>query len=170
MPDVAGSRARQATVSLYKEDFKFSSAHFTIFSATDRERLHGHNFKVTCALTGQIGPNDFIADYRQYKTALRAACDELDEYMLLPDRSPYLQIERDGDYVIAIFDGQRMPFLATDVLVLPVANVTLEALSKLLLDRLITAGGPFGQAGLTEVVVTASSGPGQHAEARWTAG
>lgn len=166
MPDTA----QQATVVLYKEDFKFSAAHFTIFSATERERLHGHNFKVTCSLTGAVGPNGFIADYRQYKAALRAACDRLDEYLLLPDRSPYLRIERDAEFVVAIFDGQRMPFLASDVLVLPVANVTLEALSRLLLDDLVMAGGAFAQAGLTEVIVTASSGPGQHAAARWAAG
>ena len=34
------------TIRLAKENMKFSAAHFTIFSASERERLHGHNFRV----------------------------------------------------------------------------------------------------------------------------
>ena len=39
------------TINICKEALKFSGAHFTIFSATDRERLHGHNFRVRAEVT-----------------------------------------------------------------------------------------------------------------------
>ena len=42
------------TIELFKEDMKFSAAHYTIFSATERETLHGHNFNVHAAITAQI--------------------------------------------------------------------------------------------------------------------
>ena len=40
---------RTTTLELYKEEMKFSAGHFTIFSATERENLHGHNFSVYVA-------------------------------------------------------------------------------------------------------------------------
>ena len=35
------------TLYIDKESHKFSAAHYTIFSATERERLHGHNYSVS---------------------------------------------------------------------------------------------------------------------------
>ena len=43
------------TIELSKEYLKFSAGHFTVFSATERERLHGHNFSVS-ALTEKLWP------------------------------------------------------------------------------------------------------------------
>ena len=42
--------------------------------------------------------------------------------VLLPEQSPHLAIEREGDYVIALFNGERIPFLPRDVLTLPIAK------------------------------------------------
>ncbi|EQD50251.1 hypothetical protein B1A_13514, partial [mine drainage metagenome] len=35
---------RSVEVDLSKERMKFSAGHFTVFSASERENLHGHNF------------------------------------------------------------------------------------------------------------------------------
>ncbi len=45
------------TIEVSKEYLKFSAAHFTIFSATERERLNGHNFRVSAKITEPVGPN-----------------------------------------------------------------------------------------------------------------
>ena len=45
------------TIDILKEDIKFSAAHFTVFSATERERLHGHNFHVGLSVTAPVGSN-----------------------------------------------------------------------------------------------------------------
>ena len=37
---------KTTTIGLQKKNMKFSVGHFTIFSATKRERLHRHNFNV----------------------------------------------------------------------------------------------------------------------------
>ena len=42
------------TLELCQEEMKFSAGHFTILSATERERLHGHNFTVYVAITGVV--------------------------------------------------------------------------------------------------------------------
>ncbi|MDC0574224.1 6-carboxytetrahydropterin synthase, partial [Luminiphilus sp.] len=44
-----------ATLHINKQAHKFSAAHFTIFSATDRERLHGHNYGVSARIVAVMG-------------------------------------------------------------------------------------------------------------------
>ena len=84
------------TIELSKEYLKFSAAHFTIFSATERERLHGHNFKVAAKLTAPVGDNGMCFSYRIFKDKLESLCLELDEYMLLSANSPHLRISEEG--------------------------------------------------------------------------
>ena len=42
------------TLYIDKESHKFSAAHYTIFSATERERLHGHNYVVVVELSAKM--------------------------------------------------------------------------------------------------------------------
>jgi 6-pyruvoyltetrahydropterin/6-carboxytetrahydropterin synthase len=80
---------RLATLYIDKEAHKFSAAHYTIFSATERERLHGHNFSVSAMIAAPMGENGFAADYNVYKRRIKTLCDELDEYLILPANSPH---------------------------------------------------------------------------------
>ena len=52
-----------ATLHIDKQAHKFSAAHFTIFSETERERLHGHNYGVSARIVAAMGDNGFSADY-----------------------------------------------------------------------------------------------------------
>ena len=97
------------TIRLVKQAMKFSAAHFTIFSASERERLHGHNFRVEVDIEAHMLGNGMCFDYGIYKDTVIALCRELNEWMILPTRSPYLQIEEQGEHVIAVFNGQRIP-------------------------------------------------------------
>lgn len=159
---------RISRIELFKEAQKFSAGHFTIFSATDRERLHGHNFTVFCALEGRVSEIGMIADYRRFKQIIAATCARWNEVFLLPGQSPHLDIRREGEHVYARFDGTDIPFLAHDVLVLPVRNTTLEELSQLLLSRLLDdpAMAEVGE-GLVGMEIRVGSGPGQCANAIW---
>ena len=159
--------SRLVTLHIDKQAHKFSSAHYTIFSATERERLHGHNYFVTARIVAKMGDNGFSADYNVYKRRIKAICDRYDEYMLLPAFSPYQTIERVGDEVHAHFDGRVLKFLADETWVLPITNVTVEELSHLLLGELI-ASEPDPD--LVEVELTVSSGSGQAGSAIWQAG
>ena len=114
------------TIRLAKENMKFSAAHFTIFSATERERLHGHNFRVEVDIEAHMLGNGMCFDYGIYKDRVVALCRELNEWTILPTRSEHLRIEEDGAHVFALFDGTRIPFLRADVLLLPIENATLD--------------------------------------------
>lgn len=155
-----------ATLYIDKESHKFSAAHYTIFSATERERLHGHNYSVSAMIAAPMGDNGFAADYNVYKNRIKTLCDELDEYMILPEHSPHQSIEEDGDNYRVRFNGEEMSFLKSDTLVLPIRNATVEEFSHLLLARLLELSGSDV---LAEVQLCVASGPGQKACARWSA-
>lgn len=158
---------RLTTLYIDKESHKFSAAHFTIFSAAERERLHGHNYSVSARIVAPMGPNGFSADYNVYKNRLKDLCDALDEYLLLAGESPYQSVEDAGDCYRVRYNGEEMLFLKSDTQVLPITNATVEEFSHLLLQRLIAASRGDD---LREVELCVASGPGQRGCAVWRAG
>lgn len=161
-------RAAEHLTTLYidKESHKFSAAHYTIFSATERERLHGHNYSVSARIVAPMGNNGFAADYNVYKDRIKRLCDELDEYLLLPDSSPYQSLEDAGDYYRVGFAGDTMHFLKSDTRVLPIVNATVEEFSRYLLARVVADSRGED---LREIQICVASGPGQKGCATWTA-
>lgn len=162
--------ARTTTIELHKEEMKFSAGHFTIFSATHRENLHGHNFTVYVALTGSVVENGLLSDYGPLKRKIIERCRSWNETFLLPARSPHLRLERDarGD-VLARFHDEELRFLARDVTLLPVENVTLEELARVFGEELVGDGAELRKDRITQVVVKCASGPGQWSSWEWQA-
>ena len=152
------------SLEIAKESLHFSAAHFTLFSATERENLHGHNFQVALEVEAELGEDGLAFDYNILKRRLQAICERLDERTLLPERSPHLQLRREGDYLLALFNGERIPFLHRDALPLPVANITLEALADWLGQELLN-DGEVAALPIQRLVAKVSSGPGQWARA-----
>jgi 6-pyruvoyltetrahydropterin/6-carboxytetrahydropterin synthase len=160
------SAPRVSTIEISKEYLHFNAAHFTLFSAREREDLHGHTFYVAATVESPIGDDGLAFDYNLFKAALRALCDELDEKVLLPERSPFLRLTHDDGYLVASFAEERIPFLPRDVLTLPVRNITVEELAPWFLDRL-RENTDITVLPITRLVVRVSSGPGQWAGAEW---
>jgi len=153
-------------IEISKQALNFSSAHFTIFSATEREDLHGHNFQVACELVAPIDANGLIFDYAIIKQTVKRLCDELDEKTLLPEKSPYLTLDRDGPYLIANYADEKIPFLPRDVLTLPIANASVEELSHYLLERIMSEP-EIAREDIREMTIKVSSSPGQNGVATW---
>lgn len=160
---------RLTTIEVSKEDIKFSAAHFTIFTATERERLHGHNYFVTISFTAPVGENGLCFSYGEMKTRMRELCGALDEYLLLPERSPYLRIYNEPPFFRVLYDTETMYFLQSDTQLLPVRNITLEELSAWLLDQLLEDRNFVEQARLRHVQLKVSSGAGQWGSTEWQA-
>ena len=148
-------------IEIAKQRLNFSAAHFTIFSATEREDLHGHNFQVECELASPIDRNGLIFDYSRVKRVIEEICNELDEKTLLPENSPWLSLERDGDYIVGVYADERIPFLPRDLLTLPVANISVEELSHYFLDRVL-AHPTLREEDIREMTIRVSSSPGQY--------
>jgi 6-pyruvoyltetrahydropterin/6-carboxytetrahydropterin synthase len=155
------------TIEITKDYLHFSAAHFTIFSATQRENLHGHNFDVSCSLDTVVGPNGLAFDYNVVKDRLMALCDELDERVLLPAQSPHLTFEKDAGYLVVCFADERIPFLERDALLLPIRNATVEEFARWFAIRL-GADAELRKQPIESLNVRVSSGPGQWASSRWS--
>lgn len=122
---------------LAKEDFKFSVAHFTIFGPHRAEQLHGHNYRVRVRVTGnQADEYGLLLDLGPFKAAIRQACAEFDEKTLLPRDSPLVVIDQAAGRIGLEYDDRRYDLPADEVVLLPVVNVTLEELARLLWGRL----------------------------------
>lgn len=157
-----------ATIEISKDDLHFNSAHFTIFSASEREDLHGHTFYAKAIADCKVGKNGLAFDYNVLKQKLKMLCDGIDEKVLLPARSPYLRIIEDGEYLVAEFGAEKIPFLPRDVLLLEVRNITVEELAPWFLTRLV-ADAEIKKLNLLRLDIRVSSGPGQWASSCWAA-
>lgn len=161
---------RLVNLEIHKEELAFSAGHFTIFSATEREALHGHNYYVSLDLTVLVQQNGLSFDYRHYKNKLLTLCHHLDNYFLLPAHSPHLQLEEEGDYLIAHFNKQKIPFLKQDVIILPLSNITIEELSHWFLQKLLADQLEIKRHAIQKITVKVYNGPGQSGASHWEQG
>lgn len=162
--------SRLSTIELFKEDMKFCAGHFTVFSSTVRENLHGHNYNLFGAFTTIIEDEGLSFDYRFYKAKLYALCDHLDETVLLPGLCKYLTISEEGDYYHVRFSSETIIFLKRDVTILPITNVTVEELSNWFLQQLIKDPKELDINKLVRIEVKVYSRPGQSGSATWSRG
>jgi len=156
------------TIEIHKEYLHFSCAHFTLFSATERENLHGHNFQIGCEVETTVDNTGLCFDYNLIKDVLKELCAEIDEQMLLPGKSPWLSIEETDDMTFALFNGERIPFLPRDVTILPVRNITVEELAAWAIQRVLAAP-KLNDLPITKMLVRVASGNDQWARSNWEA-
>ena len=154
------------TIDLFKENMKFSVGHFTIFSATDRERLHGHNFNVNVSIIAEVDHNGMCFDYGIYKSLVEKLCRSWNEYFILPKRSPHLTLIEKGQNIYARFNGEDIPFLKSDVLILDIRNSTVEEFSDLIMRELTANNSQIQEHKIHALEVKVFSGPGQSASAK----
>ena len=126
------------TINLHKEPFKFSCSHFTILTPTYAERLHGHNYQVRVTIAfHDVDPKLGLAfDFNSVKPLIRSFCDELDERILIPLNSPYLNLKDTGDQIEVQFLKKKYVFPKEDTLTLPIVNITTEELAKHACERI----------------------------------
>ncbi len=154
------------TIELQKEAMKFSVAHFTIFSATERERLHGHNYTVRCQITAGIDDNGMTFNYKYYKRRLIELCKFLNEYTLLAENSPHTQIEQTSSHCYVHFNHEVIPFLNKDVKLLPIRNITVEELARWFTLQ-ISQDSQTQDDSVQQIDISIFSGPGQSGNSQW---
>lgn len=135
---IAGPNSTHYSVTLDKEDFKFNCAHFIAYKGF-RERLHGHNYRVSVSLSGQsIGPCGYLIDFGEVKKAMRGICKSLNEYFICPMLSDALRIQDSGSNVcIECEDGAEFSFPRSDCLMLPLVHSSAEELSRYIFCLLV---------------------------------
>ena len=127
-------------ITIARDQYKVSCAHMTVFPDGTKERLHGHNYTIAVAL--EIASVELAAmiPFAGIKACLAELCAAWKEHVLIAARNPHLVILRDDAELELTLCGQRYVMPRQDALLLPIDNVSVEALAahvaELLRDRL----------------------------------
>lgn len=155
------------TIELQKPSMSFSAGHTTIFSATEREPLHGHRYEVYLAISTHIRENGLMFDYRYYKDKVQTLCKQLHQTFLMPTESPYLIYDEDETYYYFTFNKKKMIFLKEDITLMPLANITVEELSRWFIHELVQDEIALKRHQIAQLVIKIFSSPGQCASHTW---
>jgi len=159
------------SVVVSKDYLKFAAAHFIAYPGF-REPLHGHNYQMSVRVEAALGPDGYVLDFGLVKRLAKALCEELDERVVLPERSDCLTVREEGEVVsVTTETGDHFAFPRGDVRLLPIAHSSAEELAAYLLERLraalvIEAGGRA----LVALEVGVAEAPGQIAYCRLACG
>jgi 6-pyruvoyltetrahydropterin/6-carboxytetrahydropterin synthase len=122
-------------VHVTKDYLKFSAAHFIAYEGF-REALHGHNYRMSVDIEGDLGPQGYVLDFGLVKDIARQLCKRLNERTLIPAHSDCLQIEeRDGQCLVQ-YEGDRFSFPMKDVVLVPIVHTSAEELARYLVGEL----------------------------------
>ena len=155
-------------VSVTKDYLVFASAHFITFAGHRCEGLHGHNYRASVTIAGQLNDEAwFVFDFVELKRIMRKLCDEIDHLVLLPLKSDRIGVVEDGDTVSVSVDGKpRYVFPRRDCALLPIPNTTVEMLAQMLTDRLRAELEAAGARGITAIEMEVEENFGQSATYR----
>lgn len=152
------------TLHFHHGKLKFAAGHFTVFSKTTRETLHGHNYTLDVTVKAALNEVGIVADYRLLEQKFVALCQQLNWFFLAPAKSPYVEIKEDGEHYEIIFNNKSMWLLKTDVVLLPLENITLETLSQWFVDQIMADKDYLKKHGISGVSVRINNGPYHGAE------
>lgn len=124
-------------VRVTKDHLVFCSGHFISFEGDKCERLHGHNYRATVEIEGDLDENHYVFDFIALKHRTRAITDTLDHYMMLPTRNPLIQVEEKSGSVHVHYRDRHWVFPRGDCVLLPIENTTAEMLARHIAERLL---------------------------------
>ncbi len=122
------------SVAIDKIAAHFSASH-ALISDDIEEGLHGHNYQVGIEIEGKPDSDDIIIDFLYLDKMLNNLLSEWDHYVLLPLNNPNMEVNvRENNLDIEY--GIRFYSIPNDeVKVLDCTNVTTEALTRLLGEK-----------------------------------
>jgi 6-pyruvoyltetrahydropterin/6-carboxytetrahydropterin synthase len=125
------------TVRVSKDYLVFCSGHFISYEGDRCERLHGHNYRASVEIEGELDANHYVFDFIALKNRLRAITDELDHRMMLPTANPFIRVEEGPKSVHVRYRDREWLFPRDDCILLPIENTTAELLARYIGERLL---------------------------------
>ncbi len=153
-------------VFVSKDYFKFNAAHFIAYPGF-RERLHGHNYRVSVRVEGALGAEGYVVDFGDIKRATRSICGLMDERVLVPMKSDCLDITVDAGQVEMVSeDGSRFSLPQGDCVLLPIVHSSAEELAAYVGEQLRDSMEALSRRSLTCLEVAVAEAPNQEARFR----
>jgi 6-pyruvoyltetrahydropterin/6-carboxytetrahydropterin synthase len=153
-------------IRIARAEYKFSCAHMTVFADGTKERLHGHNYTVAVALEVERVDLAAMIPFAPIKAALGELCRAWKEHVLIAEQNPFFQRVRDDRELEFVLCGERYVMPRRDALLLPIDNISVEALAGHIAALLrAKLAGPAGLAAphARTLEVTVEESPGQGA-------
>ena len=135
--DAAAPIMPEYSVRIARDKLLFSSAHFILLPGGVCEPLHGHNYRVAVELSGPLDGIDCVIDFLALLEIMRSILAEIDHAVLLPEKSPRIQVRPGDEEVEVRFDARRWVFPRAECRLLPVTSTTVELMAKYLAERLL---------------------------------
>ena len=123
-------------VRVTKDHLVFCSGHFISYEGDKCERLHGHNYRATVEIEGELDENHYVFDFIALKQRTKAITDELDHRMMLATRNPFITLEETAASVRVKYRDREWVFPRDDCVLLPIENTTAELLARYIAGRL----------------------------------
>jgi len=124
-------------VRVTKDHLVFCSGHFISYEGDKCERLHGHNYRATVEIEGDLDRNSYVFDFIALKHRTKAITDELDHRMLLATRNALISVEEGPRSVRVRYRDREWLFPREDCVLLPIENTTAELLARYIGRRLL---------------------------------
>jgi 6-pyruvoyltetrahydropterin/6-carboxytetrahydropterin synthase len=123
-------------VRVSKDYLVFCSGHFISYEGDKCERLHGHNYRATIEVEGELDENFYVFDFITLKNRAKVITDELDHRMMLPTKNRVIVLEESAKNVRVRYKDREWLFPRDDCVLLPIENTTAELLARYIGDRL----------------------------------
>jgi 6-pyruvoyltetrahydropterin/6-carboxytetrahydropterin synthase len=124
-------------VRVTKDHLVFCSGHFISFEGDKCERLHGHNYRATVEIEGDLNENHYVFDFIALKHLTKAITDDLDHRMMLPTRNPVIKLDEKPGSVRVRYRDREWVFPRDDCVLLAIENTTAELLARYIAQRLL---------------------------------
>ncbi len=146
-----------------KDDFKFNAAHFMAYPGF-RERLHGHNYRVSVRVRGALGEDGYVVDFGDIKKATRSICSELNERTIIPMKSDCVEVKRrDGQIGMLCEDGSRFSVPESDCALLPIVHSSAEEMAAYICARILDSLDAVHRRKVAFIEVAVAEAPYQEA-------
>jgi 6-pyruvoyltetrahydropterin/6-carboxytetrahydropterin synthase len=129
--------AERYKVRVTKDHLVFCSGHFISYEGDRCERLHGHNYRATVEIEGDLDPNFYVFDFIALKQQTRAITDELDHRMMLATQNRFIRVDESPRSIRVHYRDREWLFPRDDCVLLPIENTTTELLARYIAHRLI---------------------------------
>jgi 6-pyruvoyltetrahydropterin/6-carboxytetrahydropterin synthase len=144
-------------VHVSKDYLIFCAAHFITYEGKS-EPLHGHNYRVSVTVQGDLQTDEYVFNFVTLKRLMRTLVDQLDHRTLLPESNPCFCITRENGEVTVAAQDRRYVLPESDVLILPLSNTTAEKLAEYLAAQLRVKIGNTGNLTACEMEVSEVEG------------
>ncbi|MEW6592524.1 MAG: 6-pyruvoyl tetrahydropterin synthase family protein [Candidatus Hadarchaeota archaeon] len=143
-----------------KEGLGFSAAHFVI-GHKKCEHLHGHNWRVGVTVEGEEDDRGLVVDFIELRQLLEKICQRYDHRLLMPANNPSIKRLGGGEKIRIAARNCEYEFPAEDVVWVPVLNITVEELARVVTDEVAKALSAYHN--VKKITVFVEEFPGESA-------